>query len=217
MQVQIRILAVLHLLIGAVIFVDGLATLFLFYVASVTSGVSLGWVLPLGVLLAFLIAGTFIVSGIGLFRRRAWARPLGLGLSGFTFVAALPIPRSPAWVFPIGASVAAYGFWVLRSKRAVQPSQTGLPGYRVLDRVELASGERAGDVLVESLSPQTPAGRREAVLRRIAAAEGLDLVTLYSTVEAFEASLSDAAQTRHPEALRSGLLGRLERGTFHAC
>ncbi len=217
MQIHIWVLAVLQFLIGGFVLLNGLPILFIFYVASLTSGVSLGFALFVGLLLTLLAAGAYLIGGIGLLRRRTWSRPLGLGLCGLNLVVLLIVPiLSLVWALPIGLFISTYGLWVLRSRSAVQQPPTRLPDYRVLDRVKLISGEQYGHVLLESLSPKTPAPRRQAVLRDIAAIEGLSIAILYSTEDAFKAAFSESYQKDHPNALKTGFLGRLERGTFHS-
>jgi hypothetical protein len=92
-----------------------------------------------------------------------------------------------------------------------------LPAYRVLFSVNRADGTgRYGDILVSSLSRETPAARREFIAHQIAKVENLASLNLYSTEEAYEANMSESMLKAHPDALRKGFLGTLRGGEFIA-
>jgi len=83
-----------------------------------------------------------------------------------------------------------------------------LPSYIVLYVNEAGDGSgRFGDVLVPSLSRQTPASERESLARRIAEKEHINHMCLYSTKDAYQANVSGSYQEAHPNALRDGFLG----------
>lgn len=87
--------------------------------------------------------------------------------------------------------------------------------YTVLFRTDNPTDSRVfGEVLVPTLSPQTPNSERRRVARAVAALEGLDDLTLYCTRQAHEAHYSMEYSSLYPDALDEGLLGRLERGRF---
>lgn len=90
-----------------------------------------------------------------------------------------------------------------------------IPDYVVLFRTDNPTDKRVfGEVLVPTLSPQTPNKERRRIARAVAAFEGLDDLTLYCTRQAHEAHYSMEFSSLHPDALDEGLLGRLERGRF---
>lgn len=95
-----------------------------------------------------------------------------------------------------------------------QPSEIE-PAYKVLFSYS-GKGRKFGDILVPSFSRATPVETREVVLRAIAAKEGLDDVSLYSSEEAYKANVSASFQKSHPDALQNGFLGMLREGKFTA-
>jgi hypothetical protein len=91
-----------------------------------------------------------------------------------------------------------------------------LPRYEILSTLRQMSGRVWGDVLIESFSRGTPADEREAVIRQIAAREGLDDVSLYCSRDAYEADMSSPFAEAHPEALPKCGLGTLQNGRFES-
>lgn len=90
-----------------------------------------------------------------------------------------------------------------------------VPEYEILFRTDDPLGRRVyAEVLVPSLSPDTPTRERRRVARAIVELEGLQDLTLYCSREARRAHYSMEFADRHPEALVQGLLGTLERGRF---
>ncbi len=91
-----------------------------------------------------------------------------------------------------------------------------LPSYTVLSRVNRIDGSGVdGDVLVSSFSKEIPLDILEKTLQSIAQKEGLDLVSLYCTEDAYKANFSASFLAEHPNALENGYLGRLKKdGTF---
>ncbi len=71
-------------------------------------------------------------------------------------------------------------------------------------------------MLIASLSRKTPAAERERVARGIAAAEGFDELSIYSTEDAQKANVSASFAKAHPRAMKEGFLGSLREGKFTA-
>lgn len=89
-----------------------------------------------------------------------------------------------------------------------------LPEYEIIDEIKLISGEKMGEVLIKSFSRNTPTLERETILREIAKRKGFGRVELYSTLEAQKANYSDSFSKKHPDALKTGYLGSLNKGKF---
>ena len=81
--------------------------------------------------------------------------------------------------------------------------------YEIMDEVQLDAGGRFADVLVESLSRDTPAAERERVARMIKEREKLKGVALYCSQEAMHADYSAAFARKNPEALEC-VLGSID-------
>jgi hypothetical protein len=79
---------------------------------------------------------------------------------------------------------------------------------------EYGSQKLYAEVLVPSLSPQSPVEERKQIMTEIAAFEGFESGTLYCTRQAREAHYSMDYADRHPQALSQGLLGTYEGGRF---
>jgi len=91
-----------------------------------------------------------------------------------------------------------------------------LPAYTVLSSYKKTGGGKFGDIWVPSFSRNTPVKTREAVFRAIAAKEGINDVTFYTTEEAYKANISASFARTHPDAMQKGLLGILQGGVFTA-
>jgi hypothetical protein len=89
-----------------------------------------------------------------------------------------------------------------------------LPEYEIIDETLLISGEKVGEVLIQSFSRNTPVSEREKVLREIAKIKGYEKAYLYSTRESQKANFSDSFRKKHPDALKTGYLGSLNKGNF---
>ena len=111
--------------------------------------------------------------------------------------------------------------------QAVPPAQPGpqreeetqapeLPPYKVLDAVNLLTGGRYGDVLIETLSRETPKEDRESALRRISEKEGFQQAAFYCSDDAYRANNSASFLRTHPGALKTCFLGSLQGGVFTA-
>ncbi len=90
-----------------------------------------------------------------------------------------------------------------------------LPAYEVIDAFETIGGDKYADVLITSISRETPAEERERIARRIASGEGLHGLGLYCSKEAREANYSASFAESNPDALRSCALGQLEGTEFN--
>jgi len=90
----------------------------------------------------------------------------------------------------------------------------GLPDYEVIDEVTAIGGDKFGDILIASLSRDTPEAEREQIARGIAAGEGYDVVVIYCSREAQQADYSASFAEAHPGVLEECALGKLEAGRF---
>lgn len=98
---------------------------------------------------------------------------------------------------------------------ADRPRPGHLPEYELLHAArEYGSQKLYAEVLVPSLSPQSPVEERKQIMTEIAAFEGFESGTLYCTRQAREAHYSMDYADRHPQALSQGLLGTYEGGRF---
>lgn len=92
---------------------------------------------------------------------------------------------------------------------------TSLPAYTILFADEkYGGGGRFGDVWVPSLSRETSVAERERVIREIAAKEGINDLSIYSTEDAYKANVSESFAASHPNAMRQGFLGMLRDDEF---
>lgn len=92
-----------------------------------------------------------------------------------------------------------------------------LPAYKVIFSVNRADGTgRHGEILMASLSRETPSDRLEFIAHQITKAENLSSLNLYCTEEAYEANMSESTLKSHPNALRNGFLGMMQGGQFIA-
>ena len=105
---------------------------------------------------------------------------------------------------------------VEETEREPEPkSPPELPAYEILEVTELMAGGRFADVLVESLSRDTPAAERERVARLIKQKEGLKGIALYCSQEAMVAEYSASYAEENPGA-RECVLGSIdESGDAH--
>ncbi|NBC18640.1 MAG: hypothetical protein GVY18_15155, partial [Bacteroidetes bacterium] len=90
-----------------------------------------------------------------------------------------------------------------------EAAATGLPDYTVLDKV----GDNL-EVLIPSLSVDTPDSEIEAIARGIASAERVGTVYLYRTEDAQRANMSASFAKQNPNAMAEGYLGMLQNGQF---
>ena len=96
-------------------------------------------------------------------------------------------------------------------------AEESLPSYKIIYSVDLPDGAgRYADVLISTLSKKTPIEMRESIARKIAEAEHLSRLSLYSTADAYKANMSKSYSKAHPNALRDGFLGSLQGGDFTA-
>ena len=93
----------------------------------------------------------------------------------------------------------------------------GLPAYVLLLKCEsLEGGTWYGDILIESMSRDTPVAERERVLRAICEGEGLENAFLYSNRAAYQAHYPDIYPEAPRRAFHKGILGKLVSGVFQA-
>lgn len=96
---------------------------------------------------------------------------------------------------------------------SVTPAETEevgpLPEYSILGVVEELGAPTRGDVLVPSLSRETPASVRESVLRRIMKREGFDEAALFCSEDAMRAAYAETYQGESPGALQTCGLGQV--------
>jgi hypothetical protein len=117
MSGHVKLLAILHIVLGAFGVIAGLFCLMLFGgIAALvgmadSSGAGAAIAIPiLGILgtvicvVAVVLGLPGIIAGFGLLNRRPWARILTIVLSGFELLN-----------FPLGTLLGAYGLWVLLS------------------------------------------------------------------------------------------------------
>jgi hypothetical protein len=117
METHVKVLGVLHIVLGAIGVFCALLLAFVFLGASGIVGASAAGedaaiAIPIlgitgGALIAFLMATSLpgIFAGWGLLRFRPWARILGIVLSIFALI-----------LIPLGTIVGIYGLWVLLNK-----------------------------------------------------------------------------------------------------
>ena len=119
MATHVRILGALHLVLGGLGIIAGLAGLTFFgglagFVGMTDHSGGANIAVPIlgaigGLIFVFLLAVSLpgVIAGIGLLQCRPWARILTLILSGFDLLHV-----------PFGTALGVYGFWVLLSKEA---------------------------------------------------------------------------------------------------
>jgi hypothetical protein len=116
METHVKVLGVLHIVMGAIGIVVALLCLVIFGGAAGIVGTSgdpnAGAAAPIVGIVGMVVVGCLVVLslpgiivGFGLFQRRAWGRIGGIVLSIFELI-----------MFPFGTIVGVYGLWVLLSK-----------------------------------------------------------------------------------------------------
>jgi hypothetical protein len=119
MQDHVKILAVIHIVFGALGLIGALVVLLVFGGIATFVGAQAGAdariAVPIvgavgGVIALFILAISIpgIIAGIGLLRFREWARVLGIVISALDLLHV-----------PIGTIVGAYGLWVLLNNQTV--------------------------------------------------------------------------------------------------
>ena len=118
MEKHINVVAALHIgfsILG--VFIGGLIFVLLHFVGDITNDTDAETVLSIiaNVLIVFLFVVSLpgIVAGIGLFKRKEWARILTLILSVIDLVN-----------FPLGTAVGAYSIWALVQPEVVEHFKT---------------------------------------------------------------------------------------------
>jgi hypothetical protein len=102
----------------------------------------------------------------------------------------------------------------LRLPPPKKPQRQGYPEYKVLSENRLIEKRVFWEVLIPGLSPRTKPKEIERICRIICYEEGIDDCSFYSTMEAYEANNSDSYSREHPEALKQGYLGMMQKGEF---
>ncbi len=125
MERHVRIIGLLYVFLGASLILLGVGVLFLFGGAALTgteqqdgSGVVVSLVGAVGgivFLLLSLLSIPALVAGVGLLRRRPWARIVTILLSGFVLL--VPMFGGLAKFAPLSTLLGLYSLWVLLSKR----------------------------------------------------------------------------------------------------
>lgn len=127
METHVKVLGVLQIVMGAFGVMGSLVLMLVF--GGAMSAVAVGGdpdarlALPvIGItgmaLVTFLLvlSAPHVVAGIGLLKRRGWARILGIVLSIFSLI-----------MIPFGTVLGAYGLWVLFSKETERLFAVGTP------------------------------------------------------------------------------------------
>ena len=94
-----------------------------------------------------------------------------------------------------------------------QREATGdMPPYTIIRSMNLARGGKQADVMIPSLTRDTPKDERMMIARRIMKKESLSAVSMFSTDEACKAHYSSSFAEAHPDA-SSGFLGQISPGS----
>jgi len=90
-----------------------------------------------------------------------------------------------------------------------------IPEYTVISAISLLAGGKQADVLIPSLTRQTPRDTRSRIAFAILKKEGLRCLSMFSTREACKAAYSDSFAKQHPDASDDYLGGiSMNTGTF---
>jgi len=87
-----------------------------------------------------------------------------------------------------------------------------IPEYTVISAISLLAGGKQADVLIPSLTRQTPRDTRSRIAFAILKKEGLRCLSMFSTREACKAAYSDSFAKQHPDA-SDGYLGGISMNT----
>lgn len=101
------------------------------------------------------------------------------------------------------------------AKDVSRPEDGAIPEYTVISAINLLAGGKHADVLIPSLSRNTPRETRSEVAFAIQKKEGLRSLSMYSTREAYKADYSSSFAEQNPGA-SEGRLGSIsmQTGTF---
>jgi len=97
-------------------------------------------------------------------------------------------------------------------KDTSQKSTGAIPQYTIISAINLVAGGKFADVLVPSLTRETPRDTRSEIAFAIRKKEGLRCLSMYSTREACKASYSSSYAEQHPDA-SNGYLGGISMNT----
>ena len=97
-------------------------------------------------------------------------------------------------------------------KEVLRPTDGATPEYTVISAINLLAGGKHADVLIPSLSRNTPLETRSKIAFAILKREELCSLSMYSTREAYKADYSSSFAEQHPEA-HQGRLGFISMQT----
>lgn len=98
------------------------------------------------------------------------------------------------------------------AKDVSRPSEGVIPKYTVISAINLIAGGKHADVLIPSLSRNTPHETRSKVAFAILKKEGLKSLSMYATRDAYKADYSFLFAKQHPDA-SNGRLGSISMYT----
>ncbi len=88
-----------------------------------------------------------------------------------------------------------------------------IPEYKILDRVQMISGDIYYDILIESYSRKTSNIVIERILEAISKELSADIISLYCSREALKSNFSSSYSELHPEAIEC-YIGEYKNGKF---
>lgn len=94
-------------------------------------------------------------------------------------------------------------------KDVSRQATSNIPEYKVISAINLNIGGKGADVLIPSLTRNTPREERSRIAHAILKKEGLREMSMFSTLEAKKAAYSSSFAKGHPEA-KKGFLGAIE-------
>ena len=108
-----------------------------------------------------------------------------------------------------------WGNWSGTAVYAKNVSKSGegdIPDYTVIDAVNLLAGGKHEDVLIPSLSNDTPHEIRSKIAFAILEKDDLKSVAMYATMAAYKSDCSSSFAAQHPDAIK-GRLGSISIST----
>lgn len=88
-----------------------------------------------------------------------------------------------------------------------------IPEYKILDRVQMISGDIYYDILIETFSRKTSNLVIERVLKAISKELSANIISLYCSREALKSNFSSSYSELHPEAIEC-YIGEYKNGKF---
>jgi len=89
-----------------------------------------------------------------------------------------------------------------------------IPEYTILDDTAMITGGHYGDILIPSLTPDSPESELGDIAKAIAQKEGFTQIAMYCLEDAYHANMSGSFAESHPTALKDGYLGSYANGVF---